>query len=173
MGTTDTDKELHKCQHCGSVTVANSASTSYDEQLPSTDVTSAKSPELAVVLREVFGISETGIHICVLLMEDGESTAGDLAEHLDMDRSTVSRHLNHLTEIGLLEKHQRLLSDGGYVHVYSPVAVEEVRQRLTVGLHMWMDDALELIEDINREKVKALTRSDRSDNGTTSIYWDK
>ncbi|WP_375335550.1 ArsR family transcriptional regulator [Halorussus sp. MSC15.2] len=37
-------------------------------------------------------------------MEDGESTARELADHLELDRSTVSRQLNHLTDIGLLEK---------------------------------------------------------------------
>ncbi|MFC4451321.1 helix-turn-helix domain-containing protein [Halorussus aquaticus] len=173
MGTTDKEREVHKCQHCGSVSFGSAASDSGEEQRPSTDASAIERPELAVVLREVFGISETGIHICVFLMEDGESTAGELADRLDLDRSTVSRQLNHLTDIGLLEKRQRLLSDGGYVHVYSPVDVEEVRQRLTVGLHVWMNEALELVEDINREKVAALARADSDDNESTSIYWDR
>lgn len=182
MGTSDTEKEVYRCQNCGNVSVGSSESDSGEEsstiesngeELPSTDTASAETPELAVVLRDVFGIPETGLNICVYLMEEGESTAGDIAEHLDMDRSTVSRHLNHLTDLGLLEKRQRLLSDGGYVNVFSPVDVEEVRQRLTVGLHAWMDEALELVEHINREKVKAMARSDRSDGETSGIYWDK
>ncbi len=163
---------MYKCQHCGNVSVANLVADTDEEKLTSTDAQSANSPELADVLRDVFGISETGLNICVQLMEEGESTAGDLAKHLDMDRSTVSRQLNHLTDLGLLEKRQRLLSDGGYVHVFTPVDVEEVRQRLTVGLHAWMDDALELVEDINREKVKALARADQSEREKTDIYWD-
>jgi predicted transcriptional regulator len=173
MGTTDSEPDLYECQHCGNVSVGDSASDSDEKEIPTTDAQSAESPELAVVLRDVFGISETGLTICVFLMESGESTAGDVADHLDMDRSTVSRQLNHLTDLGLLKKRQRLLSDGGYVHVFSPVDVEEVRQRLTVGLHAWMEEALELVEDINREKVKAVARAERGDDETTSIYWDK
>lgn len=172
MGATDKERDEHKCQHCGNVPFGTSASDSDEERLPSTDASAIERPELAVVLREVFGISETGLHICVYLMEDGESTARELADHLELDRSTVSRQLNHLTDIGLLEKRQRLLSEGGYVHVYSPVDVEEVRQRLTVGLHVWMDEALELVEDINREKVAALARADPDDSESTGIYWD-
>lgn len=173
MGTTDAERDVYKCQHCGNVTVDNLASDSSDETRPSSETPPAERPELAVVLRDVFGISETGITICVYLMEEGESTAGDLAEYPDRDRSTVNRQLNHLTDIGLLEKRQRLLTDGGYVHVYSPVDVEEVRQQLTIGLHAWLDEALDLVADINREKVAALARANRSDRESTGIYWDE
>ncbi|NEU58630.1 helix-turn-helix domain-containing protein [Halorussus sp. MSC15.2] len=173
MGTTDKERDVYRCQHCGNVSFGRSASDSGEGERPSTDASAIERPELAVVLREVFGISETGIRICVFLMEDGESTAGELADHLELDRSTVSRQLNQLTDIGLLEKRQRLLSEGGYVHVYSPVDVEEVRQRLTVGLHAWMDEALELVEDVNREKVAALARADHDESDSTGIYWDE
>ena len=173
MGVSDTEREVYECQHCGKVTVGNSKSEFYDEKRPSPETSPAKSPELAVVLRDVFGVSETGITICVYLMEEGRSTAGDIADYLDMDRSTVNRQLNYLTDIGLLEKSQRLLSGGGYVHVYSPVDVEEVRERLTIGLHVWLDEALDLVEDINSEKMAALARADRDDSGKPGIYWDE
>ncbi|NEU58736.1 hypothetical protein [Halorussus sp. MSC15.2] len=51
------------------------------------------------------------------------------------------------------------------------VDVEEVRQRLTVGLGVWMDEALELVEDINREKVAALARFDPDDSESTGICY--
>lgn len=173
MGEPNTDHGVYECQHCGNVPFGNPSSGSNDEELTSIERTPVKHPELPVVLREVFGISETGINICVCLMEEGASTAGNLAERLDMDRSTVGRQLNHLTDIGLLEKRQRLLKDGGYVYVYSPVDVEEIRQRLTVGLCTWVGETLELVEDINREKLKAMARADGSgDGGTAEIYWD-
>lgn len=174
MGASDTDRAMHECQHCGNVSFDNPATDSYSEDLTAMEETPVKDPELAVVLREVFGISETGLQVCLCLMEEGESTAGDLAERLDIDRSTVGRQVNHLTDVGVLEKRNRLLKNGGYVHVYSPVDVEEVRQRLTGGVYAWASEALELIEDINREKVNALARRDSStDEGTTQIFWDK
>jgi predicted transcriptional regulator len=143
------------------------------------EATPVKQPDLATVLRDVFGISETGLKVCICLMEEGESTAADIAEQLGIDRSTVGRQLNHLTDIGVLDKRQRLLTDGGYVHVYSPVPVEEVRQRLAVGLYAWTAEALELVEHVNREKLNALARADgeggeRGDgeDGGSEIYWD-
>lgn len=173
MGTPDVDRVVYECQHCGNVSLGNPASSSSGEEVTAEAGAPVRQPELAVVLREVFGISETGLTICICLVEAREATAGDLAERLDLDRSTASRQLNHLTDLGLLEKRQRLLSDGGYVNVFSPVAVEEVRRRLTVGLHAWLDDALELVENVDREKMNALARADLSDGGTTGIYWDE
>lgn len=137
-------------------------------EVASVDVTPVELPELAVVLREVFGISETEVNICIRLMEAEESTAADLAEQLYVDRSTVGRQRNHSTDIGLLEKRQRLLEDGGSVHVYSPVNVEEIRKRLTVGLYAWTSEAIDLVEDINREKIKALARDGGSRDGATA-----
>lgn len=174
MGIIDMEHEVYECQQCGHVSFSNSTSTSLDEDRTSVEVTPVEHPELAVVLREVFGISKTGLSVCISLMEQGESTTGEIAKNLDIDRSTVSRQLNHLTDIGLLEKHQRLLKDGGYVHVYSPVNEEEVHRRLTIGLYAWVGEAVELVEDINREKVKALAQAD--ENGveqSTDIYWDR
>jgi len=162
---------VFECRECGSVSFGDSETTCCGAEMASTDATPVKHPELAVVLREVFGISRTGLTICVCLMEEGDSTAADLAELLDIDRSTVARQLNHLVEIGLLDKRQRLLTDGGYVYVYSPVDVEEVRTRLTVGLYAWVSEALDLVEEINRQKVQALARSDGGEE-KSGIYWD-
>ena len=165
---------VHECGNCGSVAFGDVPTTCCDEPMEAVEANPIVSPDLKTVLREVFGISETGLDVCLCIMEDGEATAAEIAERLGIDRSTVGRQLNHLTDIGLLEKRQQLLEDGGYVHVYSPVPVEEVRKRLTVGLYAWVEGALDLVENVNREKVKALTRADGEGDGDEgpSIYWD-
>lgn len=172
---------VRECPECGSLAFGDEFVTCCGGRMNSVEASPVVHPDLKTVLRDVFGISETGLEVCICLMEDGEATSADIAERLDIDRSTVGRQLNHLADIGLLEKRQRLLKDGRYVHVYSPVPVEEVRERLTVGLYAWVGEALELVENVNREKVKALTRADGEGSGDgrdgddegPSIYWDE
>ena len=177
MSRIDTTSQIYECDDCGSVSFGDESACCGEAE--PVEASPVENPDIAVVLREVFGISETGLNVCLCLMEDGESTAGDIAERLDIDRSTVGRQLNHLTDIGVLDKRERLLKNGGYVHVYSPVPVEEVRKRLTVGLYAWMEEGLELVEHINREKLDALARADgeglerRGDDDETNIYWDE
>lgn len=180
-----TDDGVYECDECDSVTFGDAESTCCGESMTTVEAESVKPPDLGIVLRDVFGISETGLHVCLCLMEEGESTAGEIADKLDIDRSTVTRQLNHVTEVGVLDKRQRLLEAGGYVNVYSPVPVEEVRERLVAGLFAWTGEALELVEHVNREKLDALARADgegvegsgeskEEDRGNepASIYWD-
>lgn len=174
MGESDTAREFYECRECGTVSFGDGPSDCCDERTTAVEATPVERPELPALLRDVFGISETGLQICLCLMEEREATAADVAERLDVDRSTVARQLNHLTDIGLLEKRERLLEGGGYVHVYSPVPVEEVRERLAVGLCAWTDAALELVENVNREKMEAMARADPDADGDdgVSVYWD-
>ncbi|WP_276282459.1 helix-turn-helix domain-containing protein [Halorussus caseinilyticus] len=171
MSESRTESGVYVCDECGEVSFGDPSCC--DESASAVEATPVEHPDLSGVLREVFGISETGLKVCLCLMEDGESTAADIADRLGIDRSTVGRQLNHLTDIGVLDKRQRLLKEGGYVHVYSPVPVEEVRRRLTVGLLAWTDEALDIVEHVNREKLDALARAD-GDAGDeqASIYWD-
>ncbi|WP_276302421.1 helix-turn-helix domain-containing protein [Halorussus lipolyticus] len=177
MSESTTQGQIYECDDCGSVAFEGS-SACCDAEMSRVEASPVRHPDLAVVLREVFGISETGLRVCLCLMEDGESTAVDIADRLDIDRSTVGRQLNHLTDIGVLDKRQRLLKNGGYVNVYSPVPVEEVRKRLTVGLYAWMAEALDIVEHVNREKLDALARADGDgpggeDDASDAIYWDE
>jgi predicted transcriptional regulator len=174
MSGSTTTSDVYECGECGHISLGDDADCC-DGPMTAVDVEPVEHPDLAVVLRDVFGVSETGLKICLCLMEEGESTAADLADRLGIDRSTVGRQVNHLTEVGVLDKRQRLLKNGGYVYVYSPVPVEEVRKRLTLGLYAWMDEALELVEHVNREKLDALARADgdgRDGDEEPSIYWD-
>lgn len=167
-------RAVYECGTCGTVAFGDPTECCENGTMARVEETPVKRPDLAVVLRDVFGISETGLKVCICLMEEGESTANDIADLLGIDRSTVGRQLNHLTEVGVLDKRQRLLTDGGYVHVYSPVPVEEVRERLAAGLFAWASEALELVEHIERRKLDALARADGDGNirDEASIYWD-
>lgn len=117
-------------------------------------------PTLEELVGTVFDISETELDVCLCVMEDGEQTAAELAERIEYDRSVVSRHLNHLAELGVVEKRRRILDDGGQVYVYSPEEPAVVRERLAGAFLAWAREATSLIESLSREKVAALLDSD-------------
>mgnify|MGYP006283935983 CR=1 FL=1 len=169
-GTHESDAatEVYECENCG--TVAPKPDTCCDRQMATVAATPVREPDLRSLLRDVFGISETGLNICVRLMRDGESTVPAVSEALDLDRSTVARQVNHLVDVGVLEKRQRLLSEGGYVNVYSPKDVEVVRRRLERGLAAWTREAEKLVDDVNRAKVEAAAEMDHQE--PSGIYWD-
>ena len=168
----DAQGELRECRTCGTIRFGEEGPACCDDpRMEPVDGTPIESPELPLLLRDVFGISRTGLDVCICLMEDGESTVSDIAEVMDLDRSTVARQVNQLVDIGILDKNQRLLRDGGYVYVYTPMPVETVRRRLMIGLYSWLSEAAQLVEEINQEKVKAAARTSEADE-SAGIYWD-
>ena len=160
---------VYECNACD--TVEETAGICCDRPMQEVPATPVRDPDLQLLLRDVFGISRTGLEICVCLMRDGESTVPAVAETLDLDRSTVARQVNHLVDVGVLGKRQRLLSEGGYVNVYSPKDVEEVRRRLERGLAAWVRDAESLVEEINRAKVEAAAEMEEEEE-PVGVYWD-
>lgn len=131
--------------------------------MESVDLTAdgVKRPELEGLLRFVFGMSLSELDVCLCVMEVGETTIREVAERLDVDRSLVSRHLNHLVEVGVLEKRRRIRKGGGHVYLFTPNSVEEVRQGFKLGLYAWMEEALQQVDTLSREKVESMV--DRTD----------
>lgn len=119
-----------------------------------------REPSLDGLLRMVFGMSPAELDVCLCVMEGGEQTAAGLAERVDYDRSVVSRHLNHLAELGIVEKRRRLLEQGGQVFVYLPTDPAVVRRRLLEAFVGWVAQASGHIEALSREKVEAIVESD-------------
>jgi len=164
-----------ECSDCGSVAVQSSRDRSQCCGRPVKEVDSeefpVQDPDLDELLGTVFGMSRTELDVCLCVMDVGEATTKDIARELDVDRSHVSRHLNHLVELGVLEKRRRLLEEGGRVNVYTPAELEAVRRNFTLGLFAWMDEAVEVIDGISREKVESITElSDEVPE--TAVYHD-
>lgn len=130
------------------------AASSTDEAMG--DHPGIPAPELEDVLQVVFGISTSELAVCQCVMELGETTTAGAAEALDVDRSLVSRHLNHLTNLGVLEKDRRLRRAGGDVYVYRPTDIERVREAFARGLRGWTAAAERQIASLSREKVAAI-----------------
>jgi predicted transcriptional regulator len=166
------DLTLVECSDCGTVAVDPGDDPPRHCGRPmrpvDTEDIRIDSPDLDDVLGTVFGMNQTELDICLCVMDVGEATTKQIATDLEVDRSHVSRHLNHLVELGVLEQQDRLLESGGHVHVYTPAPLETVQRNFTALLWAWFDDAVDLVDDLSREKVEAVT--DLSDDQEATIF---
>jgi predicted transcriptional regulator len=103
-------------------------------------------------------------------MEGGTMTVKELADRIEYDRSVVSRHLNHLAELGVVDKQRRLIEQGGHVYVYRPVDPETVRDRLTAAFVTWVQGATAEIAALREEKVADI--ADVDDEPAWTLFRD-
>lgn len=124
------------------------------------DAVPVEQPDEETILRTVFGMSETELAICRRLMARREVTVEELASAVDRDRSVVTRHLNHLVELGMVDRQSRVLSEGGRVHVFTHRSPDAVRKRFRLGLFTWIADAVDVIEQFSEDKIEGTVRQD-------------
>ncbi|UIP00950.1 MarR family transcriptional regulator [Halobaculum sp. CBA1158] len=122
--------------------------------------------DLDEVLRVVFGMSPAELDVCLCIMEGGPSTVADLTARVEYERTVVSRHLNHLADLGVLEKRRQILDQGGDVYVYSPVPPAVVRDRFHRSFLRWAAEATARLDDLSRQKVEGIVRSSSNDEWT-------
>lgn len=152
------DLTPYQCPECGGVGVGGGEMRCCGEAMEPVDpVDPVEKPELADILRDVFGMSETGLRICIELMRDGPQTAEEIATTLDIDSSFANRLLNHLLELEVIEERAYLLEGGGRVSRYSHATIPDVEESFKRELAVWVVTALQIIdEDIVDEKRAAL-----------------
>lgn len=134
--------------------------------------TGIREPELKRVLNQVFGMSDVEKEMCVYLMSEGDSTIPEIAESFDLDRSSVSRYVNHLVDIGVLQKSTRNLKEGGHINVYSHHEPRDVQRIFKLGLYRWAAMAMELVDEMNREKFRATIDAPEEEERSLGVYWD-
>jgi len=133
---------------------------------PASELPPVNEPELSAVLGNGLGLSETDLHVYVCLRERGGSTTKEVAERLDLDRSTVARSLNRLAEPGLVEGNHRVLESGGRVNVYSISRAGAFADRLRRGLLAWAAGALDRLEEFTDSRWR------RGSDESVGVYWD-
>jgi predicted transcriptional regulator len=165
MRPLDGATELFECDSCGNVGLGTGEIRCCDRPMRPVggrgadggpDPTAVSEPTLADLLGAVFDMSDTELELCLCVMEGGELTVADLAEQTAYDRSVVTRHLNHLADLNVVEKRRRLLESGGQVYVYTPATPEVVRRNLTRLFVHWVGQASARLDDLQREKVEAI-----------------
>jgi predicted transcriptional regulator len=122
------------------------------------DTASVGEPTLTEVLRVVVDIGIGEREAYVALAEQDATSAGDLAEQLDRDRSNVNRYLNSLYQKNLVTRRRRILQSGGHVYEYSARSPDSVRELLLAGLHEWAEAASAHLDQLVAETAEAAER---------------
>lgn len=150
----------YSCRHCGSVALDERRRQCCGETMEQVAVDAVNEPDVRTLAPQVFGISATGLDICLLLMEQEDVTIDDIAATLEVNRTTASRQLNQLQALGIVERREESLEDGGQLHIYTPHSLEEVRQRHREALLGWVADAMTLLDGLDQQKLAAAAQRD-------------
>jgi predicted transcriptional regulator len=168
--------ELMECPDCDNIVLALGRddppmSCHGKEMVPVTDVEmSVKPPHVEQVLLDAFGLPKAGLNICLCVIGEGPLSASEVAEALDYDRTTVTRYLNELVDLGLLRRSELNREGGGVVNVYHSVELERMRRETLIGFYVWAGEAASLIEDANLTKRKYLEAN--SDRELPDLFWE-
>jgi len=160
---TEKTNEILRCGSCGNFGFGTDDITCCEAPMETVgdENDAVEHPTIDELLRTVFGMSDAELDVCLCVMEGGEQTVRELAERTDYERSLVSRHLNHLADLGVLHKERRLLKEGGQVYVYSARDPDAIRESFRAHFFAWVSRLDECIETLNRQKVESFV--DESD----------
>lgn len=131
---------------------------------------SVRPPDVRQVLLQAFGLPKAGLDICLCVIGEGPLSANEVAEQLGYDRSTVTRYLNKLVELGLLRRSELNREGGGVVKVYHSVDLERMRRETLIGFYVWAGEAASLIEDANLTKQEYLEGN--PDQELPDVFWE-
>ncbi|MGQ4554497.1 helix-turn-helix domain-containing protein [Halobellus sp. GM3] len=167
---------LYECPDCDNIVLAlgrdEPPMSCHDTPMERvTDVEmSVKPPDVKQVLLQAFGLPKAGLDICLCVIGEGPLSANEVAESLGYDRSTITRYLNTLVELGLLRRSELNREAGGVVNVYHSVDLERMRRETLIGFYVWAGEAAALIEDANLTKQDYL--EENPDQALPDVFWE-
>jgi predicted transcriptional regulator len=168
--------DIFECPDCNNVVLAvgsddppMSCHEQPMERVRNVDM-SVNPPDVKQVLLEAFGLPKAGLDICLCVIGEGPLSANEVAETLGYDRSTVTRYLNTLVDLGLLRRSELNREGGGVVNVYHSVDLERMRRETLVGFYVWAGEAASLIEEANVTKREYL--DENPDRELPEVFWD-
>ena len=168
--------DILECPECDNVVLAlgrdDPPMSCHGEQMQRVidcDIT-VKPPDVRQVLLDAFGLPKAGLDICLCVIGEGPLSANEVAESLGYDRSTVTRYLNKLVDIGLLRRSELNREAGGIVNVYHSVDLERMRRETLIGFYIWAGEAAVLIEDANLTKQDYM--AENPDRELPDVFWE-
>ncbi|MFB6228649.1 MAG: helix-turn-helix domain-containing protein [Halobacteriales archaeon] len=172
----DANYSIYECDTCENVvfTLASGSDlTCHGAEM--TEITECEidvnEPDLRQVLLDAFDLPKAGLDICLCVIGDGPMSPGEVADTLDYDRSTISRYLNDLVDIGLLERSQLNRESGGVVNVYHSIDIDRMRRETLVGFFVWAGEAASLIEEANVTKETYLEED--GPGSLNEVFWEE
>lgn len=168
--------DLYECPNCDNVVLAlgrdEPPMSCHDqpmERVKYVEMT-VQPPDVKQVLLQAFDLPKAGLDICLCVIGEGPLSANEVAEELGYDRSTVTRYLNKLVELGLLRQSELNREGGGVVNVYHSVDLERMRRETLIGFYIWAGEAAALIEDANLTKEDYL--AENPDRELPDLFWE-
>ena len=168
--------DVFECSDCNNVVLAvgsddppMSCHGQEMERVRDVDMT-VEPPDIKQVLLQAFGLPKAGLDICLCVIGEGPLSANEVADTLGYDRSTVTRYLNTLVDLGLLRRSELNREGGGVVNVYHSVDLERMRRETLVGFYVWAGEADSLIEEANLTKQEYL--DENPDQELPEVFWD-
>lgn len=101
------------------------------------------------IVKCLYRLTDFELAIYKRLVKGGPQKADDLAPSLKKDRSTVYRALQKLVYSGLAFRESKTIERGGYFHVYTAVAPEQLKERLHKCADDWFENMNSAIEDFD------------------------
>jgi predicted transcriptional regulator len=149
---------LRTCAACGALGIGPDVACCDGPMTPVRPA--ASGPTLEDLLRTVFDMSGAELDVCLCVMEGGWTTAAELADRTDYDRSVVARHLSHLVALEVVERRRQILRSGGEAYVYTPADPADVRRRFRERFLRWAAAGATRIDELSREKVEAIVEGE-------------
>lgn len=168
--------DLYECPTCDNVVLAlgrdEPPMSCHDEPMERvTEVEmTVRPPNVKQVLLQAFGLPKAGLDICLCVIGEGPLSASEVAEQLGYDRSTITRYLNELVDLGLLQRSELNREGGGVVNVYHSVDLEQMRRDTLIGFYVWAGEAASLIEEANLTKQDYL--DENPDRELPDVFWE-
>lgn len=168
--------DIYECVNCDNVVLVlgrdDPPMACHDEPMERvTDCNIAvQPPDIREVLLNAFGLPKAGLDICHCVIGKGPLSASEVAKELDYDRSTITRYLNKLVELGLLDRSELNREEGGIVNVYHSIDLERMRRDTLIGFYVWAGEAGSRLEDAHVTKQNFLEAN--PDQSLPKMFWE-
>ncbi len=98
-----------------------------------------------------FDLSEHELRVYRVLLENGPTTAQDLADLIGKDRSTAYRMVTPLVEMGMVIKDTRKQKGGGIYHIYEAKDPITIQTMLKERIDSWYVMMKEVVNKTSEE----------------------
>lgn len=92
------------------------------------------------VIRCSFGLNKTEYDILRFLLEnEGKRTVSQIAEKINLDRTTVQKAVQGLLGKDLVSRTKKGLSDGGYTFLYETESKQKIKNQMIKKIRKWSE----------------------------------
>jgi predicted transcriptional regulator len=101
------------------------------------------------IIRCSFNINKTEYNIFMFLLKSNNKfDVLQIAEKLDLDRTTVQKAVKRLAELDLVRRYQQNLEKGGYIFFYQINNKKEIKDKLINIITEWYENVKEGINKL-------------------------